>query len=104
MSTDKFVYVTYIATTPQRVWEALLKGALTRQYWKHKNISRWKPGSKWALVADDHRRTVKHVGRVLKCVPNERLVMTWAEPSDTAKKPSVHKWPFISRLSARRCA
>jgi len=86
MSTDKFVYVTYIATTLQKVWDALLEGELTRQYWKHENVSDWKPGSRWALVADDDQRTVKHIGKVLECVPNKRLVMTWAEPSDAADK------------------
>lgn len=53
MSNGKFVYVIYIATTPQKVWKALLEGELTRQYWRHENVSDWKPGSKWELVADD---------------------------------------------------
>ena len=33
MSDDAFVYVTYINTTPEKVWDALLEGELTRQYW-----------------------------------------------------------------------
>lgn len=84
MSNGKFVYVTYIATTPQRVWKALLEGELTRQYWKHENVSDWKPGSKWELVADDGKRTVRHVGKVVECVPNQRLVLTWGDPADAA--------------------
>ncbi len=76
---DKFVYVTYIATTPQKVWDALITGELTRQYWKHENISDWKPGSKWQHVAADGKRTVKVVGEVLDSVPNKRLAMTWGE-------------------------
>lgn len=84
MSNETFVYVTYIATTPQQVWKALLEGELTRRYWKHENVSEWKPGSKWELVADDGKRTVKHVGKVLECVPDKRLALTWAEPSDAA--------------------
>lgn len=82
MSTGKFVYVTYIATTPEKVWKALLEGELTRQYWKHENVSDWKPGSKWELVADDGKRTVKHVGKVLEIVPNKRLVLTWGDVAD----------------------
>jgi uncharacterized protein YndB with AHSA1/START domain len=78
MSTEKFVYVTYIATTPERVWHALLDGELTRQYWGHENVSDWKPGSDWQLVADDGKRTVRHVGKVLESVPNKRFVLTWA--------------------------
>lgn len=84
MSNEKFVYVTYIATTPQHVWEALLEGELTRQYWKHENVSDWRTGSKWELVADDAKRTVKCVGKVVKCIPNKCLVLTWADPVDTA--------------------
>lgn len=84
MNNGKFVYVTYIATTPQKVWKALLEGELTRQYWKHENVSDWKPGSKWELVADDGMRTVKHVGKVLESVPNKRLVLTWGDVADAA--------------------
>ena len=83
-SNEKFVYVTYIATTPQKVWQALVEGELTRQYWKHQNVSDWQPGSKWELVADDGKRTVKHVGKVLESTPNKRLVLTWGDVADAA--------------------
>ena len=86
MSNDKFVYVTYIATTPQKVWDSLVKGELTRQYWKHENVSDWKPGSKWQHVAVDGKRTVKLVGEVLESVPNKRLAMTWGEVVAAADK------------------
>jgi uncharacterized protein YndB with AHSA1/START domain len=89
MSTEKFVYVTYIATTPQKVWDALLEGELTRQYWKHEQVSDWTPGSKWELVAHDGKRTVKHVGKVLECIPNQRLVVTWGDVADAAD-PARH--------------
>jgi uncharacterized protein YndB with AHSA1/START domain len=92
MSDEKFVYVTYIAATAQQVWDALLKGELTRQYWGHENVSDWKPGSKWQHVADDGKRTVKLVGEVLESVPNKRLVMTWGEAvaaADKAKRSRV---------------
>ena len=84
VSTETFVYVTYIATTPQKVWKALLEGELTRQYWKAENVSDWKPGSKWEHVADDGKRTVKHVGKVLESLPNKRLVLTWGDVADAA--------------------
>jgi uncharacterized protein YndB with AHSA1/START domain len=86
MSDERFVYVTYIAAKAGEVWDALLKGELTRQYWGHENVSDWKPGSKWQHIADDGKRTVKVVGEVLEFVPNKRLVMTWAEPVAAADK------------------
>ena len=67
MANEKFVYVTYIATSPEKVWKALLDGELTRQYWKHENVSDWKPGSKCEHVAGNGQRTVKLVGTVLEC-------------------------------------
>ena len=85
MSNEKFVYVTYIATTPQKVWQALLEGALTRQYWKHEQISDWTPGSTWKLVADDQERTVKHIGTVQEIIAEKRLVLTWGDPADAAE-------------------
>jgi len=92
MNDERFVYVTYIAATAQQVWDALLKGELTRQYWGHENVSDWKPGSKWQHVADDGKRTVKLVGEVLESVPNKRLVMTWGDAvaaADKAKRSRV---------------
>jgi uncharacterized protein YndB with AHSA1/START domain len=89
MSNEKFVYVTYIASTPQKVWKALIEGELTRQYWKHEQVSDWKPGSKWELVADDAKHTVKHVGKVLESVPEMRLVVTWGDVADAAE-PAKH--------------
>jgi uncharacterized protein YndB with AHSA1/START domain len=87
-SNEKFIYVTYIATTPQKVWKALLDGELTRQYWQHENVSDWEPGSKWELVADDGKRTVRHVGQVVESVPDKRLVLTWGDVGDDPAKRS----------------
>jgi uncharacterized protein YndB with AHSA1/START domain len=41
-----FSYVTYIGAAPDRVWQALTEGALTRQYWYGRRVeSDWKVGS-----------------------------------------------------------
>ncbi len=89
MSSEKFVYVTYIATTPEKVWDALLKGELTRQYWKHENVSDWKEGSEWKHVAADAKGTVKLVGKVVESKPPKRLVLTWGDIADAAE-PAKH--------------
>src|SRR5579872_4132127 len=86
MNSEKFVYVIYIAATPEKAWSALLEGDLTRQYWKHENISDWKKGSTWRHVADDGKGTVKLVGEVLESLPNQRLVLTWGDPADAGDK------------------
>jgi uncharacterized protein YndB with AHSA1/START domain len=89
VNNEKFIYVTYIASSAQKIWKALLEGELARQYWKHEQISDWQPGAKWQLVADDGKRTVKHVGKVVEILPNQRLVLTWGDVVD-AEDASKH--------------
>jgi uncharacterized protein YndB with AHSA1/START domain/DNA-binding transcriptional ArsR family regulator len=77
-----YVYVTYIQSSPERVWNALTDAELSAQYWGHSNVSDWEPGSAW-----EHRRTdgsgiADVVGTVLESVPPERLVMTFAGPDE----------------------
>ncbi|HQZ64728.1 MAG TPA: SRPBCC family protein [Planctomycetaceae bacterium] len=46
MGKPKFVYVTYIATTPEKLWEALTSSEFTRQYWDEGTLeSDWNVGS-----------------------------------------------------------
>jgi uncharacterized protein YndB with AHSA1/START domain/DNA-binding transcriptional ArsR family regulator len=84
--TDKptFVYVTYIESSPEKVWEALTDADLTAEYWGHSNVSDWQAGSTW-----EHRRTdgsgiVDVTGTVLESLPPKRLVMTFGPPSHVA--------------------
>jgi uncharacterized protein YndB with AHSA1/START domain len=94
MNKERFVYVTYIGTTPEAVWNALTKGELTREYWRGENISDWTPGSRWDHVAVDGKRTVKVSGQVLECQPPRRLVMTWANPSELGDPSANSKVAF----------
>src|SRR4029079_12802914 len=48
-----FVYVTYIHSTPEKVWEALTDADLTAQYWGHRNESDWQVGSPWRTGRPD---------------------------------------------------
>ena len=82
MSKPDLVYTTYIRTTPAKLWDAIINPEFTRQYWGSENVSDWKPGSKWAHVADDEQRTVRVVGQVLESVPTKRLVLSWADPDN----------------------
>jgi uncharacterized protein YndB with AHSA1/START domain/DNA-binding transcriptional ArsR family regulator len=86
-----FVYVTYIQSTPERVWHALTNADLTAEYWGHRNVSDWQVGSTW-----EHRRTdgsdiADVVGKVLESTPPTRLVMTFDDASDAQQEggPSV---------------
>lgn len=81
MSKSAFVYVTYISTTAEKVWQALVDGEITRQYWwGNVNVSDWKPGSKWQHLHLDENQTIALVGEVIESDPPHRLVLTWANP------------------------
>ena len=62
--TTSFVYVTYILSTPEKVFEAITKPDIARRYWGHENVSDWNPGSKWEHVRANDERTVELVGKV----------------------------------------
>lgn len=83
MDKPKFVYVTYIQSTPEKVWNALVDPELTRQYWfNHHNASDWKTGSKWSHQLYDNPSVVHIVGKVVESTPPNRLVVTWVSPAD----------------------
>ena len=90
MTKPSYVYVTYIATTPEKVWQAIVDPAVAREYWTDPavnkvarvNVSDWKPGSRWEHQRDDETRIVDIVGTVVESRPPSRLVMTWARPAE----------------------
>ncbi len=86
MDKGTFVYVIYIASQPQMVWNALLDGKFTRQYWDHENVSDWKPGSAWEHRRTDAARTVDILGEVIEAKAPHRLVISWAHPQDRARR------------------
>lgn len=46
MDKPQFVYVTYIATTPEQLWDALTSEEFTQKYWGGRRIqSDWQVGS-----------------------------------------------------------
>jgi uncharacterized protein YndB with AHSA1/START domain len=76
MANSRFVYVTYIRTTPEKLWQALIDPEFTRQFWVETwQESEWKPGSSWRLMIPDGR--VGDSGEILEIEPCRRLVLTW---------------------------
>jgi uncharacterized protein YndB with AHSA1/START domain len=76
MAESRFVYVTYIRTTPQKLWQALIDPEFTRRYWVETwQESDWKPGASWRLMIPDGR--VGDAGEVIEIEPERKLVLTW---------------------------
>jgi len=71
-----FVYVTYIRTTPERLWSALTSPEFQRQYWFGTHFETdWKADSAWQMRYPDGR--VTDSGQVLEADPPRRLVLRW---------------------------
>ncbi len=89
-----FVYVTFIRSTREKVFAAITKPQIARQYWGHENVSDWKPGSAWQHEGLDAERTVKVVGKVLEIAPPSRLVISWSSPAQAHDPESVSRVTF----------
>lgn len=84
MSKPEFVYVTYIETSPDKLWHALTNGDFTERYWFGMRLrSDWKPGSSFEMVRRDG--TVSDAGKVVESDPPRRLAYTFINLSDTYK-------------------
>jgi uncharacterized protein YndB with AHSA1/START domain len=75
-----FVYVVYVESTAEKVWDALTDADLTAAYWGHSNVSDWREGSTWRHVRVDGSGVADAVGTVAESVRPTRLVTTWAPP------------------------
>src|SRR5262245_33716516 len=76
MAASQFVYVTYIRTTPEKLWRALMLPEFTRQYWcDTTQESEWKAGSSWRIMIPDGR--VADAGEILETEPFKKLVLSW---------------------------
>jgi uncharacterized protein YndB with AHSA1/START domain len=70
------VYITYIRTTPQKVWDCLTMSAFTSQFFFGRTVeSDWKQGSHWRLILPDGKTDV--AGQVLIADPPHKLKVTW---------------------------
>jgi uncharacterized protein YndB with AHSA1/START domain len=107
MARSTFVYVSYIRTTPEKLWSALTDGEFMKQYWFGTHCeSEWTPGSSWKMVYPDG--SITDAGKIVEAEPPRRLVIRWQnqikpelkaegeslctmelEPSGTAVKLSI---------------
>ena len=73
---SQFVYVTFIRTTPAKLWAALTEPQFIRQYWFDMTIeSGWEKGSSWKMARPDGSPT--DTGEILEIDPPRRMVIRW---------------------------
>lgn len=76
MAESRFVYVTYIRTTPEKLWQALTDPEFTRRYWVETwQECEWEKGAAWKIVAPNG--TVPDSGEVVEIDPPKKLVLSW---------------------------
>ncbi|HEV2443787.1 MAG TPA: SRPBCC family protein [Steroidobacteraceae bacterium] len=76
MARSTFVYVTYIRTTPEKLWSALTDAEFMKQYWFGTHCeSQWTAGAPWKMLYPDGRIT--DAGQVVEAEPPRRLVIRW---------------------------
>jgi uncharacterized protein YndB with AHSA1/START domain len=74
LTTESTVYVTYIASTPEKVWAALTSAEFTRRYFFGRTVeSDWAVGSPWLLRKPDGTADVR--GVVRESDPPRKLVV-----------------------------
>lgn len=73
---SRFVYVTYIRTTPDKLWSALTNPDFAQQYWLGiRPEAEWKAGGSWKLMFKDGR--IADVGEIIEFEPAKRLSIRW---------------------------
>jgi uncharacterized protein YndB with AHSA1/START domain len=76
MARSTYVYVSYIRTTPERLWSALTDAEFMKQYWFGMHgESQWTAGSAWQLVSGDGQ--IMDSGEIVEADPPRRLVIRW---------------------------
>lgn len=76
MAKSTFVYVSYIRTTPEKLWSALTDAEFMKQYWFGMHCeSRWTAGSPWTLVSSAGE--IFDAGEIVESEPPRRLVIRW---------------------------
>jgi uncharacterized protein YndB with AHSA1/START domain len=94
MTAPENIYEIEIATTPERLWDAITDPEQTRKYF-HGALSKseWTVGSRWTSESEEGE--VYLDGEILEIDPPRRLVQTlrvvW-DPTAAAEAPSRVEW------------
>src|ERR1700688_3047258 len=92
MSKPEFVYITYIETSAEKLWQALTDGDFTERYWfGHRVTSDWKAGSPYKFAKSG---TPSIEGKVLVSDPVRQLSYSWDSCSPEAQRERTSRVTF----------
>lgn len=95
MTDPRFVYVTYIQTTREKLWTALTTPEFTRQYWWGREVeSDFAVGSPIRFTYDAGAG-LDIDGTVLAAEPPERLSYTFTDPADRERGDKASRVTFL---------
>jgi uncharacterized protein YndB with AHSA1/START domain len=94
MPKPEFIYISYIETTPEKLWEALTSSEFTRLYWWDTSVvSDWTVGSPFSLVLNGK---TTDVGEILEADRPRRLSYTFHHIlSEAARKERPSRVTFV---------
>ena len=93
MPKPEFVYVTYIETTPEKLWDALTSSEFSERYWwGTKVLSNWTVGSPFAL---EWRGQVTDTGVIVEADPPRLLSYTWSNASEEFRNERPSRVTFV---------
>jgi uncharacterized protein YndB with AHSA1/START domain len=94
----KFVYVSYIAAPPEKVWEALTKPDISEKYWfGYRVAADGKPGD--YMTATSPAGNLSHRDPIIESDPPRRLVYGWKalekdKPDERPSRVTFELAPF----------
>lgn len=91
MTRPSFVYVTYIATTPERLWQALTSAEFTEHYLFGRRVeSTWEVGAPVRYWKSGEPGVLSDSGQVLVADRPRRLSYTWRVEFDESLRREGH--------------
>ena len=73
---SRFVYVTFIRTTPEKLWSALTDVNQMKEYWFGMHLkTEWRAGAEWQMVFPDGR--VADMGEIIELEQPKRIRLKW---------------------------
>jgi uncharacterized protein YndB with AHSA1/START domain len=85
MAESRFVYVTYIRATPEKLWEALTTTEFMKSWFFGVTFdTEWKEGAPWKMLLPDG--TLCNSGDILEFSAPSRLVLSWRHDMSEERK------------------